>query len=136
VRPAEDLSNAITEGIARIRGAAPKGVSVEPFLVQRFGQRSVAGKTLDPEWQWHWGDIHLVDAWSYVAANGTSSKGDPPPHVAVIDFGFDLMEPQLYGQKAWTGYFRDNAKPEINGAMPLSDDHGTFCAGLVGAVLD
>ena len=134
--PPSDLFDEILTGISRIHEVAPQEVRAEPFLVQRLVHRiSSSALKIDPTSQLHWDQIHLLEAWNWKGIKGIQND-NTPTHVAIIDFGFDMREPQLMGQKGWWGDFHDDKSYLLDGLMPLPNPHGTFCAGLVGALLD
>jgi subtilisin family serine protease len=79
--------------------------------------------------QWHWGKICLADAWKLGGDQGKNCR------VGVVDFGFHPDDPQLVPNVAWTGCVTAEGQCLENVPMPR-DWHGTFCAGLIGAIQD
>jgi subtilase family protein/SdrD B-like protein/GEVED domain-containing protein/proprotein convertase P-domain-containing protein len=82
-------------------------------------------------------DIHVVDAWNFVDANGNPIRGDGI-FVAVIDSGVQLFHPDLAGNIS--PILRFNSANGTNNVNPdLSNNqsyHGTAVAGIIGAVSD
>lgn len=72
--------------------------------------------------QWNMPKIGAIPAWDI-------SVGSPDVVIAIVDTGIDLGHPELAG-KLVAGYDFANEDPDP------SDDHGhgTFCAGLAGAI--
>jgi hypothetical protein len=79
--------------------------------------------------QWHWTKILLEEAWKQVVDLGENVR------VGVIDLGFHVNEPQILHNIDWTAYVDDVGKVFEDGPI-LPDQHGTFCAGLIGAIKD
>ena len=70
-------------------------------------------------------DINAEDAWDI-------TTGDPNIVVAVFDDGFEMNHPDLAANTFGTGFDIENGStPSI-----VRGDHGTACAGIVGAVQD
>jgi hypothetical protein len=86
-------------------------------------------KQRDPIQQWQWGKINLFDAWTEGNTRGTGVR------VAVIDCGFHRRDPQIRDRIASWARMRPDGQWEFNGRMP-ENPHGTFCAGLVAAIVD
>ncbi|MBB2924639.1 S8 family serine peptidase [Cellulomonas cellasea] len=124
---------AVLDGDARV-------VFAEPSLVEHVGQRFTP---TDPRYteQWQWSntgqnggtvgaDVSVETAWDTTRGAGVT--------VAVIDNGFNAEHEDLReGVLATSGFFRTNGSgaPEFvqgTAGMPGSN-HGTFCAGMVGA---
>jgi subtilisin family serine protease len=112
----------------------------EPALIEHIPQRLTPS---DPRYtdQWQWNntgqnggtpgaDVSAEEAWD-------STRGDGI-RVAVIDNGFDADHEDLAaGVSAMSGFFRQvggGAATFIQGIAEMPDNnHGTFCAGMVGA---
>ena len=113
-------------------------VFAEPSLIEHISAR------FDPKYvlQWHWknnggqtwltagADVSAEDAWAITVGTGI--------RIAVIDLGFDAGHPDLAaGVSGASGYFT-GSYPVVasfnhgTGGMP-TNDHGTACAGIVGA---
>lgn len=82
---------------------------------------------LDPYPQWQWNKIELNRAWS----NG---KGKDV-RVGIIDLGFHPEDPQIAKNVEWLAHLDPDGKLISSTTVPR-DWHGTFCAGLIGAVRD
>lgn len=80
---------------------------------------------LDFSTQWHWEKIKLEEAWKSAK---TSGKG---VRVGVIDCGFDTKNPEI-PKVAWSTYLNQEGVPIQNASIPYGE-HGTACAGLIGA---
>jgi hypothetical protein len=119
----------------------PRFVFVEPALVEHIPQRAAP---TDPDYaqQWQWAntganggtagaDVSAQDAWDHTQGAGM--------RVAVIDNGFDVGHDDLAaGVGPMSGFFTAGAGGAAatftQGAAGMPDeDHGTFCAGMVGA---
>lgn len=113
-------------------------VFAEPTFVEHIPQRFTP---TDPEYanQWQWSntgqdggtagaDVSAEQAWDHTFGAGI--------RVAVIDNGFDADHEDLSaGVGAGSGFFVGGSPATLTvgtAGMPGSD-HGTFCAGLVGA---
>lgn len=111
-------------------------VAAEPEFVEFIGQRY---RPTDPGYNllWHLNntggnggvagaDIAAERAWDFTLGRGV--------RVAVIDNGFDVAHPDLAaGIAAESGFFdaAGNFRQTLSGYP--DNDHGTFCAGMVGA---
>lgn len=86
---------------------------------------------LDPSLQWHWKQVDLEDAWRIGKTFGKDTR------VGVIDLGFDVNNDQINttGKIAWSAYLNQNGDLIAGTSIPV-DEHGTSCAGLVGAARD
>jgi Subtilase family/von Willebrand factor type A domain len=117
----------------------PRFIFAEPSLVEHIPQRLTPS---DPRYaeQWQWNntsqsggtagaDVSAEDAWDITRGAGI--------RVAVIDNGFDADHEDLAaGVSAMSGYFSSSggAATFTQGTTGMPDsDHGTFCAGMVGA---
>lgn len=70
-------------------------------------------------------DINVENAW-------LETKGSPAIKVAVFDEGYELDHPDLQQNNIGTGYDTDSgSSPSV-----VWGDHGTACAGIVGAIQD
>lgn len=116
----------------------PQFVFAEPAFVEHIPQRFAP---TDPQYanQWQWNntgagggtagaDVSAEEAWDHTMGAGI--------RVAVIDNGFDADHEDLAaGVGAGSGHFVGGSPSTLTvgtAAMPDSD-HGTFCAGMVGA---
>jgi thermitase len=107
----------------------------EPALIEHIPQRLTPN---DPRYadQWQWNntgqnggtpgaDVSAEGAWDSTLGAGI--------RVAVIDNGFDADHEDLdAGVSAMSGYYTGAGFTQGTAGMP-DEDHGTFCAGLVGA---
>lgn len=82
---------------------------------------------LDPYPQWQWNQIELDRAWS-------KGKGKDV-RVGVIDLGFHPEDPQITKNVEWIAHLDQDGKLISSTSVPR-DWHGTFCAGLIGAMRD
>src|ERR1700682_4380963 len=138
--PAPDLLSALQIRVVFLSDAFDGGVNAEPLLVEHYvnsGQGvSVATPPVTMDLlQWHWNRINLGDAWT-AGSKGAQPTNNKPTRVAVIDFGFDLNEPQLQGQYTSWAYVDDTGQPFAGSRQMPNQVHGTLCAGLIGAKLD
>lgn len=117
----------------------PRFVFAEPSFIEHIPQRfTPADPRYGEQWQWRnvgsgggtpGADVNVEPAWDHTFGTGV--------RVAVIDNGFDADHQDLSaGVGPGSGYFTTSAgvatfRPGVVG-MPDSD-HGTFCAGMVGA---
>jgi hypothetical protein len=116
----------------------PKVILAEPTFIEYIEQRFVP---TDPRFvdQWQWrntgqnggtpgADVSCEEAWDHTRGAGI--------RVAIIDNGFYPAHEDLQaGVVGVSGFFQNNtAQTFVQGTtgMPGSD-HGTFCAGMVGA---
>ncbi|MFD8798443.1 S8 family serine peptidase [Streptomyces atroolivaceus] len=114
-------------------------VFAEPSFVEHVPARfRPTGIRYSEQWQWRNAgtgggvadaDVHVETAWDRTFGKGI--------RVAVIDNGFDAGHPDLAaGLDPLTGFFTDGPHgtdfTQSVSDMPDSD-HGTFCAGMVGA---
>lgn len=114
-------------------------VFAEPSFVQHIPARATP---TDPEFgkQWQWSndgsnsgtsgaDVHARDAWDYTFGSDVS--------VAVIDNGFDAAHEDISAAvSSNSGYFQSTGDfKQGKSGIPVSN-HGTFCAGMVGARRD
>lgn len=111
-------------------------VFAEPSLLEHVAQRYVPD---DPEYprQWHWNntgqtggtpgaDVHAEAAWDITRGAGI--------RVAVIDRGFQVAHPDLAaGISAASGSYSSSGAFQQGTAAIPTDNHGTWCAGMVGA---
>jgi subtilisin family serine protease len=112
----------------------------EPSLIEHFPQRLTPTDPLYvDQWQWNntgrgggtaGADVNAEEAWDFTRGAGI--------RVAVIDNGFDANHEDLAaGISAMSGYFASSGGgPAIftQGTAGMPDNnHGTFCAGIVGA---
>jgi subtilisin family serine protease len=114
-------------------------VAAEPEFIEFIGQRL---RPSDPSYAQQWqlnnpggaggvagADIAAERAWDFTRGRGV--------RVAVIDNGFDVRHNDLAaGIVAESGFFdaRGSFRQGLTGYP--DDDHGTFCAGMVGARLN
>ena len=73
-------------------------------------------------------DIEAERAWTI--ALGTNIK------VAVVDTGVDLTHPDLQANILLPGYEHPSSGNGNGAAMTTFDNHGTACAGIIGAIKD
>lgn len=79
--------------------------------------------------QWHWNKIRLEKAWEIGKTFGDGTR------VGIIDKGFHSRIDQIHPNVAWSAYV--NQDGELIPAEPIpGHEHGTVCAGLVGAIRD
>jgi subtilisin family serine protease len=110
-------------------------VFAEPVFVEQIkGRRTPDDPRFGDQWQWRnellpGADVHAEAAWDHTRGAGV--------RVAVIDNGFDANHEDLAaGLDRESGYFgRDGTFQAGVQGMP-DGDHGTFCAGMVGARAD
>ncbi|WFB11206.1 S8 family serine peptidase [Streptomyces sp. LX-29] len=117
-------------------------VFAEPSFVEHVPPRSAPTDPRYPEqWQWHntgaaggtaGADVNIEPAWDRTSGAGL--------RVAVIDTGFDTGHEDLAaGVGSMSGFYRSGVAGATfrqgTAGMPDSD-HGTFCAGMVGARRD
>ncbi len=117
----------------------PDFVFAEPSFVEHIPVRF---RPSDPDYprQWQWNntgeqggtsgaDVHVEEAWDTTRGAGV--------RVAVIDNGFDSDHEDLAaGVSSASGFFRRSGPVTefVAGTAGMPDfDHGTFCAGMVGA---
>jgi thermitase len=117
----------------------PDFVFAEPSFVEHIPARF---RPDDPDYtrQWQWNntgeqggtagaDVHIEEAWDTTRGAGV--------RVAVIDNGFDTDHEDLAsGVAASSGFYRPGGPVTefVAGPDGMPDfDHGTFCAGMVGA---
>ncbi len=112
----------------------------EPSFIEHIPQRLIPS---DPEFrnQWQWSnkgqnggtlgaDVHIEEAWDITRGAGI--------RIAVIDNGFNVNHEDLReGIGMVSGFYRENGNNATTffqgtAGMPV-EDHGTFCAGIVGA---
>jgi thermitase len=111
-------------------------VFAEPEFIEHMPGRAVpTDPDLGDQWQWindgsnggtAGADVNIEEAWDRTWGAGVT--------VAVIDNGFDADHEDLAaGVVTESGYF-DNSSNWVQGTAGMPDsNHGTFCAGLVGA---
>lgn len=104
-------------------------VFAEPSLVEHVPGRATPS---DPDFaqQWQWPVVGVEAAWDTTFGAGV--------RVAVIDNGFDVFHPDLSaGVSPASAWFDDGGSGPVSfnlGTQGMPDeDHGTFCAGMVGA---
>ncbi|GGX36512.1 S8 family serine peptidase [Streptomyces lomondensis] len=113
-------------------------VFAEPSLIEHVPARfRPTGARYPQQWQWRNAgtnggtpdaDVHIEPAWDHTFGAGI--------RVAVIDNGFDAEHPDLAaGLDPLSGFFHEvGGVVFVQGTSGMPDkDHGTFCAGLVGA---
>jgi subtilisin family serine protease len=117
----------------------PDFVFAEPSFVEHIPARFTP---TDPDYrsQWQWkntgaqggtagADVHIEEAWDTTRGAGV--------RVAVIDNGFDSDHEDLAaGVVPASGFYRSRGPSTdfVAGTKEMPDsDHGTFCAGMVGA---
>ncbi|MCC9711622.1 S8 family serine peptidase [Streptomyces sp. MNU76] len=116
-------------------------VFAEPSLVEHVPARfRPTGARYPEQWQWRNAgtgggtpdaDVHIESAWDRTFGTGM--------RVAVIDNGFDTEHPDLAsGLDPMSGFFDDvGGAVLVQGTAGMPDsNHGTFCAGMVGARLN
>lgn len=119
----------------------PQFVFAEPSLVEHIPQRfSPSDPRYSDQWQWHntgagggtaGADVHIEPAWDHTFGAGI--------RVAVIDNGFDADHEDLAaGVGAGSAFFAAGpgggaATITVGTAGMPDSNHGTFCAGMVGA---
>jgi subtilisin family serine protease len=117
----------------------PDFVFAEPSFVEHIPSRlTPADSDFHRQWQWKntgqdhgtpGADVHIEEAWALTRGAGVK--------VAVIDNGFDCDHEDLAaGVISSSGFFRSrgSATAFVAGTSGMPDsDHGTFCAGMVGA---
>jgi hypothetical protein len=151
-QPGTSLAHALLCGQAPSRSGDALAASValhednrfilaEPSFIEHIPSRNF--RPTDPRFgeQWQWSntgtgggtagaDVSAEEAWDHTLGAGV--------RVAIIDNGFDADHEDLEaGVVASSGYFRPQAGgvpvfEQGTAGMP-GDDHGTFCAGMVGA---
>lgn len=100
----------------------------EPAFIEHIPARFTPS---DPQFdkQWQWTNVHAEQAWDLSRGAGV--------RVAVIDNGFNAQHPDLRaGVSAASGFFRPQGTFARGTAQMPAGDHGTFCAGMVGARSD
>ncbi|MFE6175554.1 S8 family serine peptidase [Streptomyces sp. NPDC056464] len=114
-------------------------VFAEPAFIEHVPARfRPTGARYGEQWQWRNpgvdggtpdADVHIETAWDRTFGAGI--------RVAVIDNGFDAQHPDLAaGLDPLSGFFAEGAQRPafVQGTSGMPDsDHGTFCAGMVGA---
>lgn len=117
-------------------------VYAEPVMVEHIAQRQQpADPNYDQQWQWknngingtlENADVRAENAWNYSTGAGT--------RIAVIDNGFDIKhEDFAKAIDSASGYFvledisNSYFVQSLNENLYPNGDHGTICAGLVGA---
>ncbi|MGW1957588.1 S8 family serine peptidase [Streptomyces sp. NPDC001920] len=117
-------------------------VFAEPSFIEHVPTRfRPTGAQYPRQWQWRNAgtnggtpdaDVHIESAWDRTFGAGI--------RVAVIDNGFDAEHPDLTnGVDPLSGFFINDGADAVfvQGISGMPDsDHGTFCAGLVGARLN
>lgn len=117
----------------------PDFVFAEPSFVEHIPTRfTPSDPRYGEQWQWHnsggdggtaGADVHIEEAWDTTRGSGV--------RVAVIDNGFDVDHEDIEaGVGPASGFFRRRgmATEFVAGTTAMPDsDHGTFCAGMVGA---
>jgi hypothetical protein len=110
-------------------------VFAEPVFVEQIkGRRTPDDPRYGEQWQWRnqllpGADVHAEAAWDHTRGAGV--------RVAVIDNGFDANHEDLAaGVDAGSGYFLGDGAFQAGVAGMPDGDHGTFCAGMVGARAD
>jgi subtilisin family serine protease len=101
-----------------------ESVPAYPSLLYRVASRGRLDD-IDTAPQWQWDQIHLTKAWALANDYGAGMRA------AVIDLGFYLPADPLW-TTAWQAQLNPNG--EYVGADLARDAHGTFCAGLIGAL--
>ncbi len=117
----------------------PRFEFAEPAFTEHIPARMTpTDPRFDEQWQWSntgqnggvaGADVGAEKAWEHTRGEGI--------RVAVIDNGFNAEHEDLKaGVAAVSGFFSDDADPpqftQSTVGMP-DGDHGTFCAGMVGA---
>lgn len=110
-------------------------IFAEPVFQEQISGRAAPDDPRYPDqWQWHntalpGADVHLEAAWQHTRGQGI--------RVAVIDNGFDAGHPDLVaGVGEASGFFTANGTFTPGTAGMPNNNHGTFCAGMVGARAD
>ena len=123
--PNQGLQLRIDDELAILAG---KGVPAELSLLYHLGSPGEINCDVDTAPQWQWDAIYLEKAW--VAAGGHQGAGIRP---AIIDLGFYLPDEVLW-KTAWTARLSEDGiylGPDVP-----ADEHGTFCAALIGGLSD
>lgn len=103
----------------------PRFTFAEPAFIEHIPARFTPS---DPRFgeQWQWTNVSAEQAWELSRGAGV--------RVAVIDNGFNAQHQDLRdGISAASGFFRPQGSFTQGTAQMPSGDHGTFCAGMVGA---
>lgn len=80
--------------------------------------------------QWQWDSIRLEQAWeAEKTKNGGAAKQGAGTRTAVIDLGF-FQPPKLLWKTSWKAQLDEDGF--YLGEEVERDEHGTFCAGLIG----
>ena len=109
------------------------GIVAEPMLLYNLGvPGNVVSIDLDGQVQWQWNQIDLAAAWNTSGTLGKRLDTGDPIKVAIIDYGFHTKNLEIKDNILWTRHVNDLGKI-TNPTIP-QDQHGTFCAGLVGAL--
>jgi thermitase len=118
----------------------PRFEFAEPAFTEHIPVRMTpTDPRFDEQWQWSntgqngglaGADVGAEKAWEHTRGNGI--------RVAIIDNGFNAEHEDLKGGvvAGVSGFFSDDTDPATftPGTVGLPDgDHGTFCAGMVGA---
>ncbi len=122
------------DAAARLAGDEARAIGVReaaPNLYLRVTARGGPWTPNDPKLpgQWFWKNLHMTEAWGL-------SRGDAKTTIVVVDTGCDMAHPDLKdkldpGRNVVDGSDDANPDPGQKGA-----EHGTACAGLVGASTD
>lgn len=103
----------------------PRFAFAEPAFIEHIPARFVPS---DPRFgqQWQWTAVRAEQAWELSRGAGV--------RVAVIDNGFNAQHEDLRdGISPDSGFFRPQGTFVRGTAQMPTGDHGTFCAGMVGA---
>jgi len=116
----------------------PRFVFAEPSLIEHIpGRATPTDPDLGEQWQWSndgsnggtaGADVSVEAAWDHTFGAGV--------RVAIIDNGFDDDHEDLHaGVSAVSGFFQSGTPATfVQGTAGMPDsNHGTFCAGMVGA---
>lgn len=103
-----------------------EGVPAHPSLLYRVAPPGGLDD-VDCAPQWQWDQIRLTKAWDLANHYGASMRA------AVIDLGFYMPAESLW-KTAWKARLNENGEYVSEDVPP--HPHGTFCAGLIGALKD
>lgn len=128
--PASDLRDAIQRELDDLLSKTYSGevMFAEPSLLY-YVEPTGYVRPAEPFYQWQWDLVELEDAWKTAGRMGGGVQ------VAVVDRGFYYSDPEIQSATAWRAGLDDRGELIPLESMPTGD-HGTFCAGLIGARLN